>query len=269
MHPGEEKKGDNLPGISAVLVAHAGYTALEGAVLDLAAVLDGLVYGNFEIIVVEAAASTDTADVVEQLRVLYPTLPLRLEEGEHVGQAAALAAGFDAAVYDLILAVGTNGEFDVRETNHMLEAIENGADLAIGYRPQRADGVVRRLYGWGWNVLVCLLFGKTGRDVDCLFKLFRTVAWQRVDIHPREPGQNLTFNAELLVRARRLGFRVAEVPVSHRRPPAGARRRAAGPTEIGRALAELGELRRGLRTRGQGSEVRGQESFTSSGRSAA
>jgi hypothetical protein len=48
------------------------------------------------------------------------------------------------------------------------------------------------------------------------------------------------------VRARRLGFRVAEVPVSHRRPPEGANRRAARPTEIRRALVELGELRRGL-----------------------
>jgi hypothetical protein len=255
MDRGEEKRGDNLPGISAVLAANAGQAELDGAVLDLAAVLDGLVYGNFEIIVVETQSSPQVAATLAELQIRCPTLPVRLQGGEHVGQEAALAAGFDAAVYDLILVTGTSAEFDVRETNHLLEAIEHGADLAIGYRPRRADGIVRRLHGWGWNVLVSLLFGQTGRDVDCPFKLFRTVVWQAVHVHPREASP--TFNAELLVRARRLGFRVVEVPVSHRRPPEGVSRRAAGPTEIRRALVELGELRRGLgKESGQSASVR-------------
>jgi hypothetical protein len=244
MHPGEEQKSENLPGISAVLAVDAGLTQLEGAVLDLVAVLDGLVPGNFEIIVVKVALVAPLADQLAGLQVRCPGLPLRMQAGEHVGQAAALAAGFGAATYNLILVVGLNGEFDVREANHLLEAVEQGADLAIGYRPRRADGIVRRLYGWGWNTLVSLLFGNTGRDVDCPFKLFRTVVWQRIDAYAQK--RDPTFNAELLVRARRLGFGVVEVPVSHHRPRQGASGRAAGPTEIGRALLDLGELRRGL-----------------------
>jgi len=244
MQPAHSKKAEPLPGISAVLVPDAGPAELDGTVLDLAAVLDGLVYGKFEIIVVEVAGAPAVADTVAELRVRCPGLPVRLHPDQYVGQAAALAAGLDAAAYALILVSGTNAEFDVSETNHLLEAIELGADLAIGYRPRRADGLVRRLYGWGWNVLVSLLFGKTGRDVDCTFKLFRADVWQRVQVHPREASP--TFNTELLVRARRLGFRVAEVPVSHRRPPEGARPRAVGLSEIRRALLELGALRRGL-----------------------
>jgi hypothetical protein len=103
---------------------------------------------------------------------------------------------------------------------------------------------VRRLQGWAWNVLVRLVFGKTGRDVDCPVKLFRKAVWQNVGIHPRGPRP--IFNAELLVRARRLGFQVVEVPVSHRRPRSGGVRRAVGPSEIGQAVAELVALRRGL-----------------------
>jgi Glycosyl transferase family 2 len=242
MHPAEEIVADKLPGISAVVAVPATSIALEGAILDLAAVLDGLANGDFEIIVVEQNASSNSAELLGELQARCPALPVRLLPGEHIGQEPALAAGFDAAAYDLILVSGSDGEIDVREANHLLEAVEHGADMAIGYRPRRADGFVRRLCGWGWNALVSLLFGKTGRDVDCPFKLFRTVVWQRVDVHPREPRP--TFNAELLVRARRLGFNVAEVPVSHRRPLRGRPRRGVGPTEIGRALVELGELRR-------------------------
>jgi len=73
-------------------------------------------------------------------------------------------------------------------------------------------------------VLMGLLFGWAGRDVDFPFKLFRTLVWQSVDIHPRAASR--TFNAEFLVSARRLGFEVAEIPVSHRRPLQGAPRRA-------------------------------------------
>ncbi|MDQ6672503.1 MAG: hypothetical protein M3069_17470 [Chloroflexota bacterium] len=243
MHPGQQKTAPHLPGISAVLATSAGPPELDGAVLELAAVLDGLVYANFEITVVDTTASPRVADTLTELRLRCPTLPVRLQEGKHIGQDAALVAAFDAAAYDLILVTGTTGEFDVRETNHLLEALERGADLAIGYRPRRADGRVRRLYGWGWNVLVRLMFGKTARDVDCPFKLFRVGVWQGVHVRPHEASP--TFNTELLVRARRLGFRVAEVPVSHHRLPAGTHR-AARPTEIRRALLELGQLHHSL-----------------------
>ena len=50
MYPGEPL--EIQPGISAVVFAPAGQTDLDAAVLDLAAVLDGLVFDNFEIVVV-------------------------------------------------------------------------------------------------------------------------------------------------------------------------------------------------------------------------
>jgi glycosyltransferase involved in cell wall biosynthesis len=242
MHPGEQR--DVQPGISAVLATDDEHTELEGAVLDLAAVLDGLVSTNFEIIVVDVSPAGRSPEALAGLRVHSPDLPLRILEGDYVGHAAALAAGFDAASYDLILVATTDGQFDVRESNHLLEAVEHGADMAIGYRARRADGVVRQFQGWGWNVLVRLVFGKTGRDVDCPVRLFRKAVWQHLGIEPRGPVP--IFNAELLVRARRLGFQVVEVPITHRRPRSGAMRRPAGPSEIGRAVVELFALRRGL-----------------------
>jgi dolichol-phosphate mannosyltransferase len=243
MDPGEQQR-DVQPGISAVLAPDDEHTDLEGAVLDLAAVLDGLVNTNFEIIVVDVAPSSRLTDALAGLRARSPDLPLRVLEGDYIGQAAALAAGFDAADYDLILVTTTDGQFDVRESNHLLEAVEHGADMAIGHRVRRADGVVRRMQGRAWNELVRLLFGQTGRDVDCPVKLFRKAVWQHVGMQPRGPRP--IFNAELLVRARRLGFKLVEVPITHRRPHSGAVRRPAGPSEIGRAVVELLALRRGL-----------------------
>jgi hypothetical protein len=238
VHPGEEL--EIQPGISAVLFAPPGHAELNATVLDLAAVLDGLVVDNFEIVVVEVAPSRRVTDMLAELRVRFPHLPLRPLEGHYADQASALAAAFGSVAYDLIFVTAADGQYDVRELNHFLEAIEQGADLAIGYRPKRADSISQRLDGWGWNVLINLVFGPTARDVNCTFKLFRQNVWQRVGMRSRGTA---TFYTELLVRARRLGFRVIEVPVKHHRSADDARRQLASPATIWRALADLNRVR--------------------------
>lgn len=245
MDPGKtgDVQRDVHPGISAVLAADAP-TELEGDVLDLAAVLDGLVNDKFEIIVGQVACADRVTDRLADLRVRHPDLPLRLLEGDHAGQAQAWAAGIEAASYDLILVTTADGQFEVRESNHLLDAIEEGADVASGYRAHRADGFVRRLQGRAWNMLVRLLFGKTGRDVDCPVRLFRRAVWLKVAMHPCTPAP--IFNAEFLVRAHRQKFQVVEVPLSHRHPRSAELGRAASPAEVGRAFVELLELRRRL-----------------------
>jgi hypothetical protein len=99
--------------------------------------------------------------------------------------------------YDLIFVAARDGQFDVRELNHLYDAIERGADVAAGYRPRRTDGLVRAFQRWGWGV-----------DVDYAYELVRRDVW--LDVR--------AYGTELLGKARRLGYRVSEVPVSHRRP---------------------------------------------------
>jgi len=239
VHPGEQL--EIQPGISTVVFVPAGQAELDAAILDLAAVLDGLVFNNFEILVVEAVPTQRVADILAELRVRFPNLPLRLLEGHYADQAAALADAFSAAAYDLFFVISADGQYDVHELNHLLEAIEQGADLVIGYRPKRAGSISERLDGWGWNLLINLVFGPTARDIDCAFKLFRQSVWQRVRMRSRGTA---TFYTELLVRARRLGFRVIEVPVKHHRSADAPPRGAASPATIWRALADLKGVRR-------------------------
>jgi hypothetical protein len=185
-----------LPGISAVLLPGPD---LDTAVLDLAAVLAGLVGDRFELLLV---AGTDTgAPDVSDLFARAPGLPLRVVEGE------TTAAGCEAATFDLLFLAAPDGDFDVRELNHLLEEIEKGADLAAGYRPRRGDSLVRQLHRWGWKI-----------DVDCAYELIRREVWQRL----QQDDRLTSCCSELLSNARRLGFQVSEVRVSHRRPTLGA-----------------------------------------------
>ena len=132
-------------------------------------------------------------------------------------------------------------QFDVRELAGFVAALEPATDLVIGWRERRADPPMRLFNAWGWKLLVNGLFGYTAHDVDCAFKLFRRRVWQRVTVHAR----GATFSAEFLIKARRLGFRVTERPVSHFPRTAGSAT-GARLSVIVRAFAELFQLWRNL-----------------------
>ena len=168
----------------------------DSAVLDLAAVLEGLTGDQFEILVVGDAQAT-----ADDVLARAPGLPLRV-----IASEAGIAAGCDAAMYDLIVVGASDGQFDVRELNHLLDAVEHGADVAAGYRPRRMDAIVRQFQRFGWRV-----------DVDCAFVLLRRSVWR--DLEAMQ--QRAWCCAELLANVRRRGYQVVEVPVSHRRPTIG------------------------------------------------
>jgi len=170
---------------------------LESSVLDLVAVLEGLVDDSFEILLL---AGDETPEIAN-LRARGHGLPLRLIDGN------SIADGCDAAQYELILVAAQDGQYDVRELNHLLDSIEQGADVAVGYRPRRTDVLVRQLHRWGWSV-----------ELDVAFGLMRKEVWQRL----KQAGRHNSGCAELLASVRRLGFNVAEVSVSHHRPTLGS-----------------------------------------------
>jgi len=157
------------------------------------------------------------------------------------GYGAALATGFDAATKELIFLTDGDKQFDVAELQEFLPAMDAQTDLVIGWRRNRADPLMRKLNALGWKTLVNALFGYTARDVDCAFKLFRRRVWQSMTVHAR----GATFSAEFMIKARRLGYHVKELPVGHFPRTAGSPT-GARPEVIVRAFAELFRLWRNL-----------------------
>ena len=225
-------------GLSAVLPAFNEEALIAQTVGHLARVLCELV-DHFEIIVVDDGSRDRTPRILAQLQAEDPGLRLRVvTHPANLGYGAALASGFDAARNDLVLIMDSDGQFEVSEVIRFLAALDADTDMVIGWRARRADPFIRKVNAWGWKFLIRALFGYTARDADCAFKLFRRRVWQSMTVHAR----GATFSAELLIKARRLGFSIKELPVSHlpRRAgsPTGAR-----PKVIARAFRELIELR--------------------------
>jgi glycosyltransferase involved in cell wall biosynthesis len=226
--------------ISAVIPAHNEERIIASTVEAVDDTLAGLV-DDYEVIVVNDGSRDATPHIVEELGRQRPAVRLVSHEVNR-GYGAALATGFSAATREYVFLTDGDRQFDVRELGELLPLLTR-ADLVIGYRKPRADPWVRRFYGWGWNLLVNTMFGYTARDVDCAFKLFPRRLLQSVHLH----STGHTLSPELLIKARRAGYRIAEVRVTHL-PRTAGEAKGARVDHIVRSLLELVKLRLDLRS---------------------
>jgi glycosyltransferase involved in cell wall biosynthesis len=227
--------------LSVVLPAYNEEAIIEQTVRHVAGVLRGLA-SDYEVIVTNDGSRDRTGAVLAELQAGEPSLHLRVVTHErNRGYGAALASGFDAAIKDLVFLTDGDKQFDVAELAEFLPAMDGQTDLVIGWRRNRADPPLRKLNALGWKLLVNLLFGYTARDVDCAFKLFRRGVWESMTVN----AHGATFSAEFLIKARRLGFHVKEMPVGHYPRTAGSPT-GARPGVILRAFSELFRLRRNI-----------------------
>ena len=227
--------------ISAVLPAYNEEAIIERTVRHVGDVLTELC-SDFEIIVTNDGSRDQTGAVLARVQASDPQLNLRVVTHErNRGYGAALASGFDAARKDWIFLTDGDKQFDVIELRNFMPAMDGQTDMVIGWRKNRADPPMRKLNALGWKLLVNTLFGYTARDVDCAFKLFRRQVWESLTVYAR----GATFSAEFLIKARRRGYRITELPVGHfprtAGSPTGARLDV-----IVRAFVELFRLWRNL-----------------------
>jgi glycosyltransferase involved in cell wall biosynthesis len=235
-------KQSATPSISAILAAFNEEGLIAETVLQVGAVLSGLT-DDFEIVVTNDGSRDRTGEVLASLAERRPDLQLRVITHErNQGYGAALASGFDAADKDLIFLTDGDRQFDVSELAAFVDELDDSTDLVIGWRRDRADAPMRLLNAWFWKQLITILFGYTARDVDCAFKLLRRTVWNALRVQSR----GATFSAELLIKARRNGFRVKERPVRHFARTTGIPT-GAKPRVIVRAVTELIRLRWNLR----------------------
>ena len=190
--------------------------------------------GRWEVIIVDDGSRDRTGEVAEALVKKYPGVR-HVRHEKNRGYGGAVKTGLQEAKLDWIFFTDGDGQFDTAEIELLLPLAQN-ADMIAGYRIDRKDPVMRKLNAWAWGTLVRTLFGLHGkvRDIDCAFKLFR----RRVVDENTFVAEGALISTELLVRAKKLGYRFAEVGVHHYPRKAGTQT-GANPRVILRAFKEL------------------------------
>ena len=111
---------------------------------------------------------------------------------------------------ELIFYTDSDNQFDVEELTSFLPPLD-GADLVVGYRVNRQDPPLRLFVARVYNLMIRLMFGLRVRDIDCSFKLGKRQVLQSF----RLLANTGLGDAELLLKAKRRGARIVELPVRH------------------------------------------------------
>lgn len=227
-----------MTSLSIAMPAYNEAENIPGMVAEVVQAVSQLT-DDFEIIVVDDGSQDETGAVVRQLTTNTPQLRLVQHEVNR-GYGTAVWSGLTNAKKELVFFTDADRQFDLSEITKLLAKIE-AADLVVGYRKPRRDPFMRRLNGKGWSNLVTLLFGYTARDIDCAFKLMHKHVIDHLEGEVQSGGA--TFSAEFLVRAKRAGFRIAEVPIGGHRPRVAGNPTGAKPSVILRAFKEIVQFR--------------------------
>jgi glycosyltransferase involved in cell wall biosynthesis len=169
-----------------------------------------------EVIVVNDGSSDSTADVVRQFARLHPEVRL-LENPGNRGKGYSVRNGMLQAQGDVMLFTDADLSSPIREATKLFEAIDRGADVAIGSRWLRAELQTerqpwhRQLYGRLFNLALRIVLGLNYRDTQCGFKAFTRDAAHTV--FPRQRVERWGFDPELLFLANKFKLRTVEVPV--------------------------------------------------------
>lgn len=232
------------PPLSIVMPAHNEAGNIEAAIREWHDEVIARLPGS-EIIVVDDASRDDTgrilsvlAESLEALRVVSLT--------QNAGHGPATRTGLDHARGTYVFQTDSDRQHTPAEFWAFWERRED-ADLVIGVRRARADGLQRAVISGILRKVNTWMWGRAFADANCPFKLMRRGALD--DILPRVPRDTFIPMVMIVLVAHHLGYRIEEMTVQHFQRRAGANSLAGLRKwmRIGtRCLRELRQLRASL-----------------------
>lgn len=164
--------------------------------------------GGMQLVFVDDGSTDDTAARVEALAKNDPAVQLISFERNR-GKAAALMAGFAAAEGELVFTIDADLQDDPAEMPRFVRKLDEGYDLVSGWKQERRDSAEKRNASRLFNGVVSRTFGIPLHDFDCGFKLYRREVVKKLELE----GGLYRF---IPVFAAQMGYRVGEIPYSHR-----------------------------------------------------
>jgi glycosyltransferase involved in cell wall biosynthesis len=165
---------------------------------------------EFEVIVVNDGSADRTAERAEALAREDPRVRV-VSHPRNRGYGGSLQSGIRASRYPWIFYTDGDNQF-VLEDLLASQPLRDPKTVLTGYRAHREDPWHRRLNASLYNLGVALLFGLRLRDVDCAFKLFPPGLFDGMDL----VSEGAVIDVEILVKARKRGYAIRELPVRHR-----------------------------------------------------
>ncbi len=138
---------------------------------------------SFELVLVDDGSSDRTYRLMEEIAAVDSRV-LIIKLRRNFGQTSALAAGFDHASGEFILAMDGDLQHDPAEIPNFIEKLEEGYDVVSGWRKERIDNfIMRRVPSRCANWLMAKLSGVDIHDFGTTFKAYRREVIQNIPLY--------------------------------------------------------------------------------------
>jgi glycosyltransferase involved in cell wall biosynthesis len=198
---------------------------------------------DWEVIIVNDGSRDRTGEIADGLAAEHDGVRA-VHNSPNLGYGGALQRGFREACKTWVFYTDGDGQFDFEEIDSVLPLLEQ-YDIVSAYRLDRQDPLIRKFNAFGWTTVVNLVFGLWLRDIDCAFKVYPRKLFDEIEMK----SMGALIDAEVLARARRLGYTIGQVGVHHY-PRTAGEQSGANLRVILRAFKELFRLRKDIRRTG-------------------
>ncbi len=210
-----------MPSLSLVIPAYNEEKRLPPSLERIAEYLGAAGIDAVEVLVVNDGSRDRTFEVAEQAAPLFEKIGVAyrvLENPGNRGKGYSVRHGMREARHDWILFTDADLSAPIEEAGKLLNAVNEGQyTVAIGSRAldRSLIGVhqplFRELSGRAFNLVVRLFTGLALADTQCGFKLYSKQAAR--DVAARQQLERFGFDVEQLFLAKKMGHKIAEVPV--------------------------------------------------------
>ena len=169
-----------------------------------------------EVVVVNDGSRDTTAEIVGRYAAAHPSVRL-VENPGNRGKGYSVRNGMLHARGEFRLYSDADVSSPIQEARKLFDAIASGADVAVGSRWLRSElqterqPFYRQLFGRVFNLFLRMVLGLSFKDTQCGFKAFNRASAEAV--FPRQRIERWGFDPEILLLAKRFGFKAVEVPV--------------------------------------------------------
>lgn len=168
-----------------------------------------------EIIVVDDGSADETSEIARSFEPKFSRLKVIRNE-RNLGKGGAVKRGILSATGEFRLFYDADGSTPISEVDKIWRYFSEGYDVVIGSRALKESKLelpqpfLRRLLGavFRWAVWIFVVAGF--RDTQCGFKVFTARAAEK--IFNRQKLMRFGFDVELIFLAKKLGFKVKEMP---------------------------------------------------------
>ena len=177
---------------------------------------------NWEVLIVDDGSQDESPDLIRKFIAEHPNF--KLLTIKHQGKAAAVVAGVTNVNGDYILFTDLDQATPLDQIDILLPWFKKGYQVIIGSRNSKRRGapILRIAMARGFMCLRNLILNLGIKDTQCGFKAFTkevaNLIFPRLKvfgINRNVSGSTVTagFDVELLFIAKKLGFKIIEVPV--------------------------------------------------------